>query len=146
MQSPKPKLIIVSSLAVLALFGGMFLPFASAQAQTTNPRAECEELIQQFNEAKIGNQSAGAELVARIPQYCTQGDVYKKISKFVYYMTGIIGVIFYIYGGYLYMFAGSSQTNVQKGRETILYTTLGIIVVITAAMIVNLAVSFIAPG
>lgn len=139
----KNKIKIISAFILLSGFLALF-PSNMVKAQNLTP--ECQKLIEQFNQAKVGNEKVGANIIQTLPKYCTESSVYKKISTFAFYIIGIIGVISYIYGGYLYMLAGASENNKKKGKEILIYTTLGIAVVLSAAGIVNMAVKFITGG
>ncbi len=57
---------------------------------------------------------------------------------------GIIGVIFLImlvYGGFLWMIGGDDEKKVSKARELILYSVLGLIVIISAGAITRFIIT-----
>lgn len=138
-QSRYKNLIFLSFFSVILLA----IPVhAKAQSKTE----ECKKLIEQFNQAQVGGQNIGASVVASLPQYCTEGSVYNKIINIFYYLIGTVGVAFYIYGGYLYMVSGASESSKKAGKDVLLYTTVGIIIVLLAVTVVNLIVSLITKG
>ncbi len=57
---------------------------------------------------------------------------------------GIIGVVFLImlvYGGFLWMIGGDDEKKVSKARELILYSVLGLIVIISAGAITRFIIT-----
>lgn len=120
------------------------VPAAPALAQ--NPTPECQALIEQFNNAKINDQNIGESVLATLPKYCMQSTIYTKILELFYYLVGIVATAAYIYGGYLYMISGASEASKTKGKEVILYTTLGVVVVVSAAMVVNIISKLVIRG
>lgn len=133
-----PKKIIFL-LYTIILLAWPSLHFISAEGQSD----ECQKLIEQFNNAKVGGRNVGEALMQDLPKYCTEGAVYNKVGNLFYYFVGIIAVIFYIYGGYLYMTSGANESGKKTGKEVIMYTTLGMASVLLATLIVNLVVQFI---
>lgn len=133
------KKFTTSFLALIILFA--VSPFTVfAQGSTT---AQCQELIKKFKEAQVGAELVGQSVVQTLPRYCTEGEIFDKITNYIYVSVGVIAVIFFIYGGYLYIVSGASETSKKKGKEVLLYTTAGVIVVITAVTLVNIVAKFI---
>lgn len=56
---------------------------------------------------------------------------------------GIIAVIMLVYGGYLYVTAGTNEDNTKKAKSIILYAFIGLAIAILSYVIVNVSVSFI---
>ncbi len=106
-----------------------FLGFASPAYADT-----CDDLKKQFEDAAAG------DLAEKFPQYCTEGSVYSKVTTFLYYMVGIVAVLAFMYGGYLYMLSGGDETQTKKGKEVLKWAVIGVIVVLAAALIVNVVI------
>lgn len=53
---------------------------------------------------------------------------------------GIIGSValtVFIYGGFLWLTSGGSETRIKKGKDVILWATLGLVIIFAAYAIVN---------
>ncbi len=77
------------------------------------------------------------------------GDVYTLASRVIRIMltfAGITAVIFVIIGGYMYITSAGNEEQAGKGRKTITYALIGLIVVLLAFVIVALLSKFITTG
>ena len=106
----------------------------SAIAQTPTQTSQCNELKQQIINAGGGN------VIDGLPIYCTPGAVYTKFLNFALYAIAIVGVIAIIYGGYLYMTARGNAEQAKKGRSVLIWAIIGVVIVIIAAVIVNVVI------
>jgi hypothetical protein len=59
------------------------------------------------------------------------------IVNFVLTFLGVIAVIMIIYGGMLYVTAGGAQEKVDKGKKILMYTIIGIVIIMLSFVIVN---------
>ena len=130
------KLFVSFGLVASLFVSQMMLPtLASAQTKAAadpcagTPGATLEEQIRNagFDEA--------------LPKYCSTGSLYNKIISGALYAVGIVGVIAIIYGGYLYMTSGANEEQRKKGRSVLTWAVLGVVVVILATLLVNVAVN-----
>jgi hypothetical protein len=76
----------------------------------------------------------------KLPEYCTPGRVYKKFISVAFYAIGIVAVIAVIYGGYLYMTSAGNEAQTKKGRSVLIWAIIGLVVVLAAAVIVNIVI------
>lgn len=53
---------------------------------------------------------------------------------------GLVAVIFIIYGGFLYLTSAGDASKVKKGRDSILYAVIGLIIVGIAFAVVNFVI------
>lgn len=60
-----------------------------------------------------------------------------QVINFVLTFLALIAVIFVIYGGFRILAAGGNEENVTKGRKTILYAIIGLLVIFFARVIVG---------
>lgn len=119
------KKIFLVLFSALLLFAG-HIQFAYAQ-----PKDPCADLNERFSNAEA------TDLANKFTQYCSEGEVYKKVTTVLYSLIGIFAVIALIYGGYVYMTARGNQAQVTKGRTIITWTLIGFIVVLLAVVLVN---------
>lgn len=124
------------------VFALMFVvvPF-SVQAQN-NLSPECQKLMDQI-EANSKGDFNYFELAKQLPKYCNEGQVYNKVVNFLYYIVGIAAVLSIIYGGYMYMTAGSNDSRRTKGKNIIIYTIAGVALAILAVVIVTVVANLI---
>ncbi|MCL2173847.1 hypothetical protein FWH58_00895 [Candidatus Saccharibacteria bacterium] len=73
---------------------------------------------------------------ADIPQMSI-GDLIRNGLNVVYFVVGIIAVIMIIIAGYTYLTADGDPEKSKKGMRTIIYSFVGLVVVICAFAITN---------
>lgn len=56
-------------------------------------------------------------------------DVIARVIKTIFAFTGILALLQFIYGGLLWMTSSGNQEKITKGKNTLLWAILGIIVV-----------------
>lgn len=97
----------------------------------------CEELKAKLSNGgfNIGEQ--------QLPEYCSTNTLYNKIIRGALYAVGIVAVIVIIYGGYMYMTAAGSDEQRKRGRTILTWAIVGLIVVILAVVLVNIAVKLL---
>jgi hypothetical protein len=105
----------------------------------------------------IGLTVAGLTLFQFIPAFA-QGDLTKDAPEFIGNVTGgatglrglvltivnyilgflsIVAVMMIIYGGMLYVTAAGKQETVDKGKKILMYTIIGIVIIMLSFVIVN---------
>lgn len=60
-----------------------------------------------------------------------------KVINFVLGFLALIAVIFVIVGGFRILMAGGNEENVTKGRKTIIYAIIGLVIIFFARVIVG---------
>ena len=115
---------------MIPIIGYLIPKAALAQANKT-----CDELKKQFENAN------GGSVIANVPQYCSVESLYEKFINTALYAIGIVAVIALIYGGYLYMTARGNEAQVKQGRQVLTWAIIGLVIVLAAAVIVNVVVS-----
>jgi hypothetical protein len=108
----------------------------STISDTTVANWGCDQLKQQIQEA-------GGGRAGELPSYCTEGEVYKKIVYWLYYIVGIGAVGMIIYGGYVYMTSRSNESQVKKGKQILLYTVVGVAISILAITLVTIVINLV---
>jgi hypothetical protein len=66
-----------------------------------------------------------------------------KIVSFILYACGAAAVVMIIYSGFLYVTSGGSDETIKKAKNTILYSVIGLIVVLLAYAIVRFVLQLI---
>ena len=81
--------------------------------------------------------------VADVISQAKGGDFVQELMNTAFVWGGIIAVIMMIWGGVQYITSAGNPTAAKKGRDTILYSAVGLLVVILAAVIINTVVGAI---
>ena len=116
--------------AVLIVGNQLFLPSISFAGDP------CTDLEDQID-------NSGFTVAGQLPKYCSTESVYNKFVSNALYAIGILAVIMIIYGGYIYMTSASNDEQRKKGRTILTWAVLGLIVVVVAAVLVNVVVRLI---
>jgi len=61
----------------------------------------------------------------------------KNIISTILQITGVIAVVVIVYGGYLILSAAGSPDKVTKGKKTILWAVVGLVISVSAFIIIN---------
>jgi len=59
------------------------------------------------------------------------------IIKAILGLTGSIALIYFIIGGFMWMTAGGNMDKVKKGRDTLIWATLGLVIIFSAYSILT---------
>ena len=54
---------------------------------------------------------------------------------------GLVAVVFVVYGGFLYLTSAGDSAKVKKGKETLMYALIGLVIVGLAYAIVNFVIN-----
>jgi len=66
-----------------------------------------------------------------------------KIVSFILYACGAVAVVMIIYSGLLYVTSGGNDETIKKAKNTILYSIIGLIVVLLAYAIVKFVLQLV---
>jgi uncharacterized membrane protein required for colicin V production len=87
-----------------------------------------------------GSGGSAVELNDPLGVGATQGAVQGLIGKIINAVLGLVGSValaMFIYGGVLWMTAAGSNERVQKGKDVILWATIGLVVIFSAYAIIR---------
>ncbi len=95
-------------------------------------------LIQDFdNPSRIAGNTGG------------EGDFRTLLLTFLDFFLGFLGllaVLMVIYGGFLYITAAGEETKTENGKKIIIYSVVGIVIILIAFALVNTVLSGLAQG
>ena len=89
---------------------------------------------------KTSSDCAQAGTLANNPDQCNDSDlndVIKTIINSIIFVVGMVAVIMIILGGVSYATSQGDTTKVKKGKDTILYGIIGLVIAVLAFAIVN---------
>jgi hypothetical protein len=69
-------------------------------------------------------------------KHCNPNSLAVNIIQFVLAISGMAAVLFIVVGGFQYILGGASPDNAKKGKQTLLYAVLGLVIVLLAYTIV----------
>jgi hypothetical protein len=134
------KQILKHILIGYALVSAVCIPI-TAHAQSSN--ADCQQLEQRFEELGGTSSQQAQEFLKKFPKHCTAGEVTTKVITIALSLAAIVAVIAIIYGGFLMMTSAGNEEAFGKGRQTLVYAVVGLIVIIMAGAIVALIINFV---
>lgn len=102
-------------------------------------------------------QSTGIPEGRIIPCSCTEGgpegcglnqvlQTIVNVSKLILAVTGAAAILMFSYGGVMFIIAAGNQEKIQQGKDALKAATIGIVIVLTAWLIVNFTISAITQG
>ncbi|MEO5950682.1 MAG: hypothetical protein ABIQ04_04495 [Candidatus Saccharimonadales bacterium] len=109
---------------------------ASAKARKTIMNAVVGLVISIFSVAIVnvvtGTIAGTVDPATGIPKSTADAATLSAILNTVYFWAGIISVVMIIIGGLLYTISGGNSSNITKAKDTIIYSVVGLVVVIMA--------------
>ena len=102
---------------------------------------ELDQLPSDIDCSNIDSYSGGAQEQAK--QYCGDYelndfiDLAVKVSQIILGVTGSLALIFFIYGGFIFLISGGSSEKVTKAKQIIIGAVIGIVLVFTSYMIIG---------
>lgn len=78
-----------------------------------------------------------------VDKNATPEDLAKRIIDIALYVSAIIAVIFVIYGGYQYIFAGGNDETAKSGRKTLTNALIGLAIIVLSFIIVQVVYRFL---
>lgn len=129
---PALALLALAGIASLSL---LFAPVASTLAQApagsmTNPSPSGDQVT-------IDNPA-----FQPLGETNVQG-IIGRIIKFILGLTGVIALVMFIYGGFLWMTAAGSSDGIEKAKGILLWSTIGIIIIFSAYAIVDFVINLL---
>ncbi len=158
---------IVGWSAVLALIAGLILPalISSQQAQALDLEigsdwedSMCEGLEGTFIECADEEGTSFVDYEGEfappeadgyaegITQTSSAREFVVNVTNFVLSFLGLAAVIVVIYGGFLYVTAGGEQERADKGKKSVMYAVMGIVIVLISYALVNTIIQGAAGG
>jgi hypothetical protein len=132
-------MVVMASLLAVGLLS-VIGQTQTVYAQSTN----CDTLKKQIEALdKLGNTEAAEEATANLPRICTPFALLKKVFDFAFLFAGSIAVLMIIVGGFQYMTSAGNEEAAKKGKKTVVYAAIGLIVIIMATAIVNIVTNLI---
>ncbi len=71
-------------------------------------------------------------------QICSANDLLISIARILLSVLAMIAVLFIIYGGFQYVTSAGNQEQAEKGRSTVVYAIIGLIIAILAYTLVSI--------
>jgi hypothetical protein len=71
-------------------------------------------------------------------------DIQTMLGKIIYAVLGLVGslaLVMFIYGGFTWMLSSGNNEKVQKGKDILIWATLGLVIIFSAYAILKLVFS-----
>ena len=75
-----------------------------------------------------------------VPPIKTEGNILANVLSTAYFWAGVVAVGLIIYGGYMYVLSNGDPSRVKKAKDVILYSVIGLVVIILAFAITTIVV------
>ena len=69
-----------------------------------------------------------------------------RIIKAALGVSGSLALIMFIYGGFIWMTSGGDKEKITKGRKTLVWAVLGLVIVFTAYILVDVVLTALTSG
>lgn len=90
----------------------------------------------------------------KLPTFCTDFtnttttanpvvETINKVANVLAFLAGSVAVIMVMYGGFQFITSDGNNEKVSKGRQTIFYATIGLIVIISARLLTMFAIEML---
>lgn len=56
-------------------------------------------------------------------------------------IVGSVALVMFFYGGYLWLISGGSSDRIKKGKETLVWATIGLIVIFSSGILVKTVIN-----
>jgi len=77
--------------------------------------------------------------------FCEVGKLIGNLAKFITGIIGALALLFFIYGGLMWILSGGEKKRIETGRNSIVYSVIGLVITIGAFALVNLVLIAIVP-
>lgn len=121
------------ALVLLAL--GMVAPVA-VSAQQPQPKKEDPSVVE------LPNPFVDKQTKANLTVQQIIGSAIKVFLGIV----GSVALVMFFYGGYLWLISGGSSDKIKKGKETLVWATIGLIVIFGSGILVRTVINALQAG
>ena len=120
----------------------------SELAKSTGGFFSCgSEEVTTFTQFQGGLQPPSAEgYDPTLTQQTSLRDFVVNAVNFVLGFLGLVAVVMVIYGGFMYVVAGGAEEQTTKGKKTIMYAMIGIVIIIVSFALVNTVIQGVGKG
>lgn len=85
----------------------------------------------------LADSSSGAELPNPLGDTKDIPSLAANLIKVVLGLVGVLALVMFIYGGILWMTSGGNEQKIKKGKDTLVWATLGLAIIFFSYAIVN---------
>lgn len=126
-------LIVAQMVVVFVLALSPLLVSNTADAQSTTP------YINQF-----ANKNSCAGTGVRCDDKVDLPALFRTVINYALGIAFFVAVIYLIYGGFLYITSAGNEESAEKGKNAIVYSLIGVVIIVLSFVIVSAVYRFIA--
>jgi hypothetical protein len=144
-QTLKYPLLRLTIIAVM-LFLELVAVSVPAQISYADANSDsCARLQGQFDQLNADGSLATnpKDATASFPKLCTTAVVINKAITILSVGAGVSATLFLIIGGFLFLTSAGNQEQAEKGKKTLLYAIIGLIIVVLATVIVKVVINLL---
>jgi len=132
---PQIRTVLTTCLLVLGIFMVAMTPFADGFLLDTVPAA-----LAQANDLPEGTTTLANPLGENVTIEKVIGRIIKALLGF----SGAIALLVFVYGGFLWLTSAGNPDRIKKGKQTLIWAVIGLIVIATSYTLVNTVISALA--
>jgi len=125
----KSKIIIFSCLVFL-----LIIPLLALPALAQNSNVNQDNNTNQGNDANTNTSQVKSATALENPlgNVTSVSQLYGKIIYAFLGLSGAVALIMFILGGFSWMTAGGNEEKVKKGRDTLIWATMGLVIIFSS--------------
>ncbi len=140
-QSIKQSILnVMMAVVFVTIFA--WLPLSNVDAQTTTkPATSTTSSSDRVQDGLDSISDAFPETI--VDKEATPEGLAKRVIDIALYVSAIVAVIFVIYGGYQYIYAGGNDETSKAGRKTLVNALIGLAIIVLSYIIVQVVYRFL---
>jgi hypothetical protein len=124
------KILLIASLWLSLLpsvvFAAGILPAATGNTGNANAALSCKQYLAEHPGGNCGNYSLNDMLSLAVG-----------VSNWILGSVGAIALLFFIYGGFVFILSGGNEEKVKEGKTILLNSIIGLVIVFASYLIVQ---------
>ncbi len=140
-QSIKQSILnVMMAVVFVTIFA--WIPLTKVDAQTSpSPATSTSSSGDRVQDGLDSISEAFPETI--VDKDATPEGLAKRVIDIALYVSAIVAVIFVIYGGYQYIYAGGNDETAKAGRKTLVNALIGLAIIVLSYIIVQVVYRFL---
>ncbi len=140
-QSIKQSILnVMMAVVFVTIFA--WIPLTKVDAQTSpSPATSTSSSSDRVQDGLDSISEAFPETI--VDKDATPEGLAKRVIDIALYVSAIVAVIFVIYGGYQYIYAGGNDETAKAGRKTLVNALIGLAIIVLSYIIVQVVYRFL---
>jgi hypothetical protein len=140
MSKTDPRKILLAAIIGITMFASGVLAAGIMPGESRQPtgdtaaaaNAACKSYLASHPGGNCGNYSLNDFVAIAI-----------KVSDWILGVVGSVTLIFFIYGGFVFIFSGGNEKNVELGKQILINSIIGLVIVFASYIIIQFAMDLL---